>query len=254
VTPNFNYSYSFNFLLSPDYTKYRGVTYFFNGNLKRELKNGVLNKKFRTLNNDEYVFEPKDGDYQIFLPNSLIRNVFTDFSTSEKITFTINDKTWIPEYKFLLNIDFLGKIIPAIYNEKARDEKISIKGTVSELDYDDELFLLVCKITFKIYDSSSNLIFSWKTDVQFKFAPSVDIDESSINVIIKSMYITDITIIKNDYGETDIQTLMGWIEDSFNTLISKSNFRLFKRNICLKKFIKIKQMKEIENKGILLIG
>jgi len=254
MIPNFNYSYTFNYIQPPSYVNNSGVNYFLKGNLKRLQSKNYLLVQSNNRIDDEYSFDAKDGDIQIFLPNTLLRKVFTDFSTTQKISFTLNQTDLVPEFNFLLNIDYLGMIVPEIYKYKARDEKIRIKGTFDELDFNTESKSLNCKIYFNIYDSNEKMIFSWKTDIQFRFTSLVNLEESSLNFVISDIRVTDITFLQNDFGEADILTLIGWIEDSFSIMNKRTGFSLFKTNINLKKYILIKETKEVPNKGLLLIA
>jgi len=254
MIPNFNYSYTFNYIQPPSYVNNSGVNYFLKGNLKRLQSKNYLLVQSNNRIDDEYSFDAKDGDIQIFLPNTLLRKVFTDFSTTQKISFTLNQTDLVPEFNFLLNIDYLGMIVPEIYKYKARDEKIRIKGTFDELDFNTESKSLNCKIYFNIYDSNEKMIFSWKTDIQFRFSSLVNLEESSLNFVISDIRVTDITFLQNDFGEADILTLIGWIEDSFSIMNKRTGFSLFKTNINLKKYILIKETKEVPNKGLLLIA
>jgi hypothetical protein len=254
MIPNFNYSYTFNYIQPPSYVNDSGVNYFLKGNLKRLQSKNYLLVQSNNRIDDEYSFDAKDGDIQIFLPNTLLRKVFTDFSTTQKISFTLNQTDLVPEFNFLLNIDYLGMIVPEIYKYKARDEKIRIKGTFDELDFNTESKSLNCKIYFNIYDSNEKMIFSWKTDIQFRFSSLVNLEESSLNFVISDIRVTDITFLQNDFGEADILTLIEWIEDSFSIMNKRTGFSLFKTNINLKKYILIKETKEVPNKGLLLIA
>ena len=231
-----------------------GVNYFLKGNLKRIQNRNYMSVQSNRNNIDEYSFNPKDGDTQFFLPNTLFKKIFIDFSTTQKISFSLNESNWTPELNFLLNIDYLGKVVPEIYKYKVRDEKIQVKGIFDELEFNTETRNLNCKILFKINDSKEKTILSWKTDIQFRFNVIINFEESSINYIIGEINVSDITFTQNDFGEADIQTLIGWIEDSFSLMIIKNKFSLFKKNINLKKYIQINETKDITNKGILLIS
>jgi hypothetical protein len=247
-SPNFNYTYTFSFLQSPSYVADSGVTYYYKGNLKRS-----KSLKFLSGADEEYVFNPKDGNSQIFISYQVLKSLFTDISTSQRITFDLNEKNRLIEFKFLLNVDFLGQIVPAIYNTKTRDERIHIKGNFGDLNFNANTAVLSTKVNFDVYDSKESLIFGWNNDVNFKFSSKASVLDSGLNFIVNSFTLSDTTVTNNNYGAVDEQTLSGWVEDSIESYISKYIFNLFKTNINIGKFMKISAVVE-KGTGLLLIG
>ena len=208
----------------------------------------------RGPSNDEYVFDPKNGTYQLFLGNNLLKSIFADFASTEKISFDLTEKTWQPEFKFLLNVDYLGQVVPTIYNTKARDEKLKVSGTIDDLNYNEDTAELNCKIKFNVFDSKDIGIFSWNNDMQFRFSGNVNVTESSLNYLVISTFVADTTITLNPYGHADIQVLQGWVKDSLESVITKYKINLFKSSLKLGDYIKIKSLTEVENKGLLIVG
>lgn len=249
TSPNFNYSYSLGFSQPPVYTQKVGVTYYYKGNLKRT-KTPAL--KF-LVGDDEYTFDPKDGKRQAFINYAALKSLFTDFSTTDKLQFDVNEKTKIPEFKFLLNVDFLGQIIPAIYNTRARDERIHVKTALTDLSYDHTTSTLSTNGKFDIYDSKEANIFSWTNALKVRLVSRFDQKQVSINFSFRSVSIADTTVTLNNFGPADEQTLSNWVRDSFENVFAKYITSLFKASINLSSFLTVSSVVEKQN-GLLVIG
>jgi hypothetical protein len=109
--PDTNYTLSLNYFMDPTYEA-KGITYYFDGLISRKpaAQKGFLQKQNEVA--ADPIFDPTDGQFQIFLSYNVVRNILGDISNSSTFLFNIDNQN-LNVQSYHLSIDFLTKVIPS---------------------------------------------------------------------------------------------------------------------------------------------
>jgi len=232
------------------------VVYFYSSNVTQ-----VPSKKPKFLGGDGYGddirFDPKEGDFQIFVSMNALAPIFKDISDNKKFHINLRPeglpKSLVPLVS--LNIDGLNAILPDIHTYFARDENVTVVGQVTLLDTDPELPTTgVATVNFNIYNTinPTSLLNFVST---FNYALGPHLNGTDLNFKLRSADLLHTTIKSSNTTNVNAAALNDLMETLITTYIDNEDFyNLFKKPIQLGNYFKTIQTIKETYDGVLLGG
>jgi hypothetical protein len=254
------YTIGYQFTNTPAYKNGYGITYYFSGAVnKKEVP--VATTKFlgdkNTVNSKEEVqFDPTKGEFQIFISNNIVNSLLSDLSSRQTFFINLRPNNMLNGTDFKLNVDFLGQVVPSIYNTIARDEKVYIEGNIVNLNLGDKM-IGTADINFKAFNYNLKTLLSWTSKVKLDIDPVFDMDKLIFNYKLMSLDLLDSTVTSNQFGHINVHILNNWIRNQFKLYLRSENnsWRLFKNNSeILRYFFAELTTVEESNTGIIFGG
>jgi hypothetical protein len=191
-------------------------------------------------------FKPEDGMIQLFIHKKF---VFDMFSLSRKKT-----TTYLRQADFPLDINYLGRFYPKVYNFKPRTDPLYAALQILDTRYDgvkEEGHVLSLLIIVDQRDEDALLHFNLEHRVTWKMSK----DDNGINFFLddKSVKLTKMSLLDKDVGKVEIDDIFDIVDNTTQKLLSKESFTLFKKNEPFAKLInKIDSADVLESNGFIL--
>jgi len=195
-------------------------------------------------------FNATEGQFQIYVSQSVLAEVLNDVSKSGSLHFVWNETDAPAGLGIVLNVGSLGRIIPGIYNTYSRDESITlyIKLTETSFSLKESIFHGSSKINVKVH-VNNNREFEFDINVIFNLEPTYNNQILNFNFFYSSLQ--EVKIAYNPYGHADLTLLKQLVTTGLSLL--PNNTPLFQK-IDLSSFYTSSDVRVIPNTGILIYG
>lgn len=123
-------------------------------------------------------FDPKDGDYQIFISDKLFANVMAD-SLSDFKNFNIYN---IPNQNgyIQLSVKYLSKFMPDIANYRHLDDILTLEYNIDSIDYTENDLAVFKTKSYIMSISDLNIHVELDLDLALQFTPSIEANSGKI--------------------------------------------------------------------------
>ena len=232
---NNKYKINNNFSSNPSYTE-EGIVYYLTGNPTKVSSIKSSPSKFLDMS-PEFTINATKGSFQLKLNYEILRPIIEDISNSTNFYFNLRDDNLpasIIYYK--LSVEYLGYIIPAIYKDRPRGEKVIITANILDITINNNNALEgTCNVIFNIISEDDiKTLFKWSSIFEYELTPYNDLGKLHFNIELKAITLIDSTVLINKYGQVNLSILEEWITNSINEYINNENsFDFFKKPIDL---------------------
>ncbi len=246
-----SYNIDLSFLENPLYDISRGIVFYHNGEvLKNSGNKGFLketiHKKWDNFNSDE-------GNFQIFLSSFIIEQIVNDVSETQSVNFLIQNKNLPYNCLFRLQIEYLGHIIPKVYEEFARDAEIFVTLRANQIKFrmSEKNMLGELNLEYNI-NYKDKLLLAFNILSEFSLLPLYQ--NQKFNLVLNGLKIKDTTVVNNAFGELDEEMLRTYSFDSINNYLQTNPLYLFKQHIDFSTLFDSSNVIVVENEGIVIAG
>jgi hypothetical protein len=246
-----SYNIDLSFNENPLYDISRGIVFYHNGEvLKNSGNKGFLKE---TIHRKWDKFNPDQGNFQIFLSSFIIEQIVNDVSENQSFNFKIENKNLPLNSLFRLQIEYLGHIIPKVYEEFAKDAEIFVTLRANQMKFRMNEKNMVGELNLE-YNIKNNdkLLLAFNILSDFTLLPLYQ--NQKFNLVLKALEIKDTTVVNNAYGELDEEMLRTYSFESLNSYLQTNPFYLFKQDIDFSRLFESSKVMMVENEGIVIAG
>ena len=187
-------------------------------------------------------------------PNfDILEQIVNDISETNSIKFRVENKNLPLNCIFRLQIEYLGHIIPKVYDEFARDVEIFVTLNVTQiqLKMNGNNLIGELNLEYNIY-SKEKLLLSYNILYDFGLLPIYQ--NQLFDLILNGLKIKDTTVVYNPYGMLDEENLRTYSSDSLNNYLQENPFYLFRQHLDFNTIFDNSKLIVVENEGIVIGG
>jgi len=252
VNPQVTYNLDLLFMAPPLYDLARdAVIFYHNGDTEHNKSEGnTTDPKYKW---DSFI--PSDGNLQYFYSSVMFQSIFDDVVIERIFNLTVTEATLPKVHPFRLNINYLGRVIPAIYNVYPRDDDVFANATITNMtlfprnnNLDGHVTLL-----FKVVHASNLeeiLIF----ETIFKYTLTHSYKDHQLNLRFITLDLNHRSVLKKQYGLLNLMVLRDWVSTSLQDYIQKNEYNLLVDPIDLSSIYTVSNARFIPENGILVYG